>query len=268
MRGHFRADLRPRSSVVACLCGVAAVGLAWALMGGEMAMAAQGGLTIRWCGQACFVLEGEGFRVVMDPVPPTMGYPPVQVEAQLVTVSHEHFDHNHVASVTGSPEVLRGLTDGGTGWARIDQQVGPVHVRTVPSYHDDAQGARRGRNAIFVLEWQGLRLAHLGDLGHRLDEEAIRAIGPVDVVMVPVGGFYTIDAAAATDVVTSLRPSIVIPMHYRTPALGDRLPIATADAFLEGKPVARPLGNQVTISADRLPASQEIWLLEPPRAGS
>jgi len=254
---------------VGWLCGIAAVGLAWALIltGGEMAMAAQGGLAIRWCGQACFVLEGEGFRVVTDPVPPTMGYPSLQVEAELVTVSHEHFDHNHVASVAGRPEVLRGLTDGGAGWARIERKIGPVRVRTVPSYHDDVQGAQRGRNAIFVLEWQGLRLAHLGDLGHRLDREAVEAIGPVDVVMVPVGGFFTIDAAVATEVVASLGPSIVIPMHYRTPALGERLPIATVDAFLAGKPAVRRLPNQVTVSADALPASPEIWVLEPPGVG-
>ena len=262
-----RDDAGPRRRAAPWLAVAGTAGLTWALVGGGSALAAEQGLTIRWCGQSCFVVESGGFRAVMDPVPPSLGYPPLQVTADLVTVSHEHFDHNYVAGVTGSPQVLRGLTGGGSGWATIDQQVGPVHVRSVPTYHDDARGAQRGRNAVFVLEWHGLRLVHLGDLGHRLDEPTVRAIGRVDVLLVPVGGFYTIDAAGATAVVESLKPAIVIPMHYRTPATGDRLPIATADAFLAGKPGVRRMGNQVTVSAGGLPTQREIWVLEPPRAG-
>lgn len=227
-------------------------------------MAAQAPVSVTWCGQACFVLESGGFRVVIDPIPATMGYPPLQVSADLVLVSHEHFDHNNVAAVSGKPVVLRGLAAGGGGWATIDRQVGPVHVRSVPTYHDDTRGAQRGRNTVFVLEWNGLRLVHLGDLGHRLDEEAVQSIGRVDVLFVPVGGFYTIDAAGATAVVQQLGPAVVIPMHYRTPATGDRLPIAPADAFVAGKPGVRRFGSTVQVAADQLPASQEIWVLAPP----
>ena len=240
---------------------------AWAavlLVGGGIAMASEPALKVTWCGQACFVLESEGFRVVIDPIPPTLGYPPLRVTADLVLVTHEHMDHNHVAAVGGKPVLLRGLTGGGTGWATIDQQVGPVHVRSVPSYHDDARGAQRGRNTIFVLQWQGLRLVHLGDLGHLLEEPTVQAIGRVDVLFVPVGGYYTIDAARATAVVEQLKPAVVIPMHYRTPALGDRLPIATAEAFLAGKPAVRHFGPSVEVSAANLPASREIWVLAPP----
>lgn len=236
------------------------------LLGGGSVLASEAPVRIVWCGQACFVLESEGFRAVLDPIPPTLGYPPLQVTARLVTVSHEHSDHNYVAAVGGQPVILGGLTSGGGGWANIDQQVGPVHVRSVPSYHDDARGAKRGRNTIFVLEWQGLRLVHLGDLGHLLDAATVQAIGRVDVLFVPVGGYFTIDAAQATAVVEQLEPAIVIPMHYRTPALGNRLPIATADAFLAGKAGVRHFGSSVEVSARKLPASREVWVLAPPGA--
>ena len=229
-------------------------------------MASEAGVRITWCGQSCFILESGDFRAVLDPIPPTLGYPPLQVTADLVTVTHEHGDHNHVAAVGGQPVVLRGLTGGGSGWAIIDQQVGPVRVRTVPSYHDDAQGAKRGRNAIFILEWNGLRLVHLGDLGHLLDEATVRAIGRADVLFIPVGGYFTIDAAQATAVVEQLKPAVVIPMHYRTPAVGNRLPIATAEDFLAGKAGVKPLGSTVEVSAGNLPAGREMWVLAPPGA--
>lgn len=233
-------------------------------LGRGSVLASEAPIRIAWCGQACFILESGGFRAVLDPIPPTLGYPPLNVTADLVTVSHEHGDHNHVAAVGGEPLILRGLTGGGSGWATIDQRVGPVQVRSVPAYHDDAQGAKRGRNAIFILEWNGLRLVHLGDLGHLLDTATLQAIGRADVLFVPVGGYFTIDAAQATAVVDQLKPAIVIPMHYRTPALGGRLPIATAEAFLAGKAAVRHFGSSVEVSSGKLPGRREVWVLAPP----
>ena len=139
----------------------------------------------------------------------------------LVTVSHEHSDHNAVSLAAGSPIVLNGLA--GNDWAKIDQTVKGVRVRTVGVYHDDTQGSQRGKNAIFVFDVDGLRLAHLGDLGHTLSPEQIKDIGPVDVILIPVGGFYTVDGKAATEVVNQLNPKIVIPMHYKTADLSPSL---------------------------------------------
>jgi L-ascorbate metabolism protein UlaG (beta-lactamase superfamily) len=203
------------------------------------ARAAQGPVVgkLTWLGQSCFVLEtAAGTRVVMDPFGKGIGYElPAGLRADLVTVSHEHPDHNNVALVGGKPRVLRGLTADKKGWARIDEKFRDVAVRTVGVYHDDKRGAERGLDSVFIFEVGGLRIAHLGDLGHALDEDQLAAVGSVDVLLVPVGGTYTIDARQATRVVDRLRPRLmVIPMHYKTEAstVKDLDPVG---AFLEGK---------------------------------
>ena len=124
---------------------------------------------LTWFGQSCFLLEtAAGTRVVMDPFGKGLGYElPAGVRADLVTISHEHPDHNNVAFVAGKPRVIRGLTPDRKGWARVDEKFRDLTVRSVGVYHDDKRGAARGLDTVFVLEVGGLRIAHLGDLGHR-----------------------------------------------------------------------------------------------------
>jgi len=220
---------------------------------------------LQWLGHSAFLLtSSQGTKVLIDPPSASTGYaiaPIAGVDAVLVT--HEHSDHNNVALATGSPLILRGLS--ATGWNTIDQRVKDIRIYSIspaiPIYHDTQQGAQRGRNTIFVLEVDGLRLAHLGDLGHVLTPEIVQAMGAVDVVMIPVGGFYTIDAAGATTVVGQLNnPRVVIPMHYKTEAR-PTWPGTGVDLFLEGKTVQRPNSTTIGLSRSALPAQSTVVVL-------
>jgi L-ascorbate metabolism protein UlaG (beta-lactamase superfamily) len=177
-------------------------------------------LTFAWHGQACFTIEtSQGVRIVTDPVNMGIHYNvPRPFEADIVTVSHEHGDHNQVDSLSGSPVVLRGLTGGGGRFAAIDRTIKGVRIFNVSTYHDESRGAELGLNAVFVIETDGLRIVHLGDLGHVLTKGQVEAIGtPVDVLMIPVGGRFTIAGKAADAVIDQLKPKrIVFPMHYQT----------------------------------------------------
>jgi L-ascorbate metabolism protein UlaG (beta-lactamase superfamily) len=221
---------------------------------------------LQWLGQSCFLLtSSQGTKLLIDPPSPSTGYNINPISGvDVVLVTHEHSDHNNVALATGSPLILRGLS--ATGWNTIDQSVKDIRIYSVspaqPVYHDNQQGAQRGRNTIFVLEVDGLRLAHLGDLGHVLTPEIVQAMGAVDVVMIPVGGFFTIDAAAATQVVGQLsNPRVVIPMHYKTPKMSATWQGTVVDPFLEGKTVQRPNSTTIGLSRSTLPAQTTVVVL-------
>ena len=219
---------------------------------------------LTWYGQSCFLLEtSAGTRVVMDPIPGGIGYtPPADLKGDVVTVSHEHDDHNNVALVQGKPKILRGLTADKKGWVKIDEKVKDVSIRSVGVYHDEEKGAKRGLNTVFLFEVGGVRIAHLGDLGHQLTDAQLSSIGSVDVVMIPVGGFFTIDAGQATRVLDQLRPRlIVIPMHYKTDVLTIKQ-LATVDAFLAGKPnVRREKTHTISITGVKARPSTEVVVM-------
>ncbi len=215
-------------------------------------------LTLRWYGQSCFLLTSPGgATILMDPFHKEVGYPVPSLKADAVTMTHEHFDHNNAEMAKPGARIIHGLTEG--GYASVSETVGDVKIRTVPTFHDDREGRMRGKNAVFVFETGGLTVVHLGDLGHLLDDEQIKAIGRTDVLLLPVGGFYTIDAAQAKAVVNQLKPKIVIPMHYKTDKTKN-IPIATVDGFLAGQPrVERPKRSELQIR--ELPAETTIYVL-------
>lgn len=225
---------------------------------------ASGGVRLTWWGQAMFVLEtSDGTRILMDPYG-DIGYrvpDPGEIDADIVTATHDHPDHSNVG-LGGGARVLLGLT--ADGWAEIDERLlDGLRIRSVATFHDGIEGGARGRNAVFIYETAGLRIVHLGDFGQALlTQEQIDAIGEVDVLLIPVGGTFTIDAAAATEVVEQLSPRIIIPMHYKTDALSINLD--TVDAFLEGKDVERQAAS-VQLDASALPeaGSTVVWVLEP-----
>ncbi len=220
---------------------------------------------IQWLGHAGFLItSSQGTRILIDPAPAAIGYATAPIDGvDAVLVSHEHFDHTDVGRATGSPLILRGLTS--DGWNTIDQMVKDVRIYSVspasPVYHDTQQGAERGRNTIFILEVDGLRLAHFGDLGHVLTPEIIQAMGAVDIVLIPVGGHYTIDATDATQVVGQLNPLVVIPMHYQTPVMGAEWPGTGVDPFLEGKTVEHPNSTVIMLSQPTLPTQTTVVVL-------
>jgi len=256
--------MRPRLVRAAQLAAFLFTLLTWLAWPAHAAAAPTAG-KLTWYGQACFLLETTGgTRIVMDPIPKGIGYElPQGLKADLVTISHEHFDHNNVGFVTGNkPRVIRGLTADKKGWTRVDEKVKDVSIRSVGVYHDDERGAKRGLDTVFIFEVGGVRIAHLGDLGHVLNDQQLAAIGAVDVLLIPVGGTFTIDAHKATRVIEQLRPRLmVVPMHYKTDAvtIKELEPLAL---FLDGKRnVRRETAHTISLSPMKARPAAEILVL-------
>ena len=164
-------------------------------------------MTLQWLGHSCFAITlDDGHVIVTDPYDDSVGYPPLHVKADLVLSSHGHFDHNYFAAVEGAPEIIN---------APGEFEVPGARIIGVPSFHDDAKGKNRGANLIFVIEADGLRIVHLGDLGHLPETPAQKAaVSNADVLLIPIGGFFTIDTPTAVKLIETYRPRCAIAMHY------------------------------------------------------
>ena len=180
-------------------------------------------MLIQHIGHAEFLLTAEsGFRIVTDPYDASTGYPVQKVEADGVLVSHHHHDHDAVENVAGHPQII--------DYAGLHTFAPGRQVTGILADHDGEGGVQRGKTLLFLLETEDLRIAHLGDLGCLLDADQLDALGRVDVLMIPVGGFFTIDPAAAMEVIEQIDPRIIIPMHYKTEYNAD-WPIGPVEAF-------------------------------------
>ncbi|HVS50577.1 MAG TPA: MBL fold metallo-hydrolase [Candidatus Dormibacteraeota bacterium] len=178
-------------------------------------------MDVTWLGHGCFRLRGRGAAAVTDPYPPSIGLKLQRLDANLVTVSHEHENHNYTQIMRDAYEIR------GPG----EYEVAGVSVIGVPTYHDAEKGAKHGRNTIYLIEIDDVRVCHLGDLGHPLDDSEAEAISSPDILLVPVGGRTTINAAQAAGVVRQLEPRYVVPMHYAIPGL--KLELDPLDRFLK-----------------------------------
>lgn len=212
-------------------------------------------MKVKWLGHASFLLTSEqGIRVITDPYTPEgpLSYGGIEEMADIVTVSHEHGDHNNASAVRGNPKVVRK-----TGTSRARE----IEFTGVSTFHDTGQGAQRGPNTVFCFAIDGVRVCHLGDLGHMLSDQEISEIGKVDLLLTPVGGYFTIDAAVATEICNRLNPRVVIPMHYKTPKCD--YPIADAGAFLRGRAnVRRVADSEVELKRGKLPQATETIVLK------
>jgi L-ascorbate metabolism protein UlaG (beta-lactamase superfamily) len=190
-------------------------------------------IKVTWHGHSCFTLESGTWSLVLDPYDPAMiGYPPLKVRAHAMLASHQHGDHNHRAAVQflpANPPILQEWLPG-QDLPETGNAAG-FFYRPVVTRHDETGGSKRGQNIVHVILAKGLRIVHLGDLGHILDPGQVAAIGRPDLLLIPVGGFYTIDAAAACRIIGQLQPTCVAPMHYQI-GFG-KLPIAEVDPFLK-----------------------------------
>ncbi|MCY3958088.1 MAG: MBL fold metallo-hydrolase [Chloroflexi bacterium] len=215
---------------------------------------------LRWLGHATFLLSSPGeAQVLLDPFNVELGYPvPELPPIDLVAVSHEHADHNNVGLAPGTPKVVRGISD--SGWHPGTVSVGDVTLHMIGgAYHDEAEGRERGRTAFMSVEVGGLRLLHLGDLGHRLGTNLLAQCRGHQVLLIPVGGFFTIDGETAAATMDEIAPSIAIPMHYRTSRLPGH-PTAPLDetGFLVGREVRRLAESEIALRAEELPARPQV----------
>jgi L-ascorbate metabolism protein UlaG (beta-lactamase superfamily) len=223
---------------------------------------APGQIRITYYGHSMFAIESPGAIVILTDPNKDIGYATPDEDVDIVTVSHDHFDHNKVELAPGAP-VLRGLTEDGD-WAEIDEAIGDVRIRTVPTFHDDQEGAERGKNAMFVFEIGDWRVVHAGDLGHAdVSFETLEDPGSAfrpDILMLPVGGHFTIGPFEAGEVIAQLRPARAVPIHYGTEALTnlpDADELRSLQDFLEAKgeatvggPCLAP-GSGTTLVMDR-----------------
>lgn len=215
-------------------------------------------MKVKWLGHASLLITSSGgLRVITDPYTPgTFGvnYAPIDTEADVVTVSHDHPDHNNVSSVKGSPNVVRGA---GT------HSIRGIEFRGIDCYHDESLGSQRGTNTIFCFSLDQMRLCHLGDLGHALRTEEQAQIDPVDLLFIPVGGNFTIDANVAADICRSLNPRVVIPMHFRNERCPE-FPVAGVEEFLAlMERVRREDTSEAEFNKDSLPQAMEVVVLKP-----
>jgi L-ascorbate metabolism protein UlaG (beta-lactamase superfamily) len=216
-------------------------------------------MKIRYLGHSAFELTLEsGAKVVCDPYEAgsfggALAYDPIKGEFDLAVVSHEHDDHRSKAVLSRSKNVVRS--------AGRHEAAGIV-VESIASYHDDRRGSERGKNLISVIEADGMRIAHLGDLGHSISIKDYPLLKGVDVLMIPVGGHYTIDAATASAVAKALAPKVVIPMHYKTGKVD--FPITTVENFTKLMDTVKKVGgSELVVTKATLPDKLTVVVLDP-----
>jgi L-ascorbate metabolism protein UlaG (beta-lactamase superfamily) len=211
-------------------------------------------MKIKYLAHASFLITtANGTRIITDPYAamPGMGCGPINETADIVTVSHEHGDHNNVAGVKGNPKAVKSCVE-----------VKGIIFKAIPTAHDNIGGSQRGKNTVFCFKVDGVNICHAGDLGHELTAEQVQAIGKVDVLMIPVGGFFTIDAKTATKVCDQVKAKVILPMHYKTAKSG--MPITGVEDFLQGKSnVVRSNESETELDAGKLPGSAQIIVLKP-----
>jgi L-ascorbate metabolism protein UlaG (beta-lactamase superfamily) len=245
-------------------------------------------VAVRFWGQSLVTIETAwNLRIAVDPYALRVGYDDPGIEADLVLVTHEHFDHNNLGLVRGAPHVVRGLDEDGAvrpidlvldrppnrpapkvfgGMAAVMRSEHAVRVRSIAAYHDQSSGSKRGSNAMFLIEADGVRILHCGDFGEpAVTAQQLGAIGTVDVLLIPVGGVFTVDGVQAARITEAVQPRIVVPIHYKTDAL--TIELETVEPFLETLDERyerrRPSGNTLAVAAGRGPtkAAPQVVIL-------
>lgn len=207
-------------------------------------------LQIRWHGHACWEITND-VTLVTDPHDgKSIGIPAPTVAGDIILVSHDHYDHNSVKSV--EKEGSKVVTD------ERKRTINDIEIRGIESFHDEEQGAKRGKNIIYKFVVNDISFCHMGDLGHDLDDEAVQKIGQVDILFIPIGGTFTVDDKQAWNLVKKINPKIIVPMHYKIGGLS--LPIAGIDSFLERSIfTVSHVGNEIDIEKEDLPDEPEVW---------
>jgi L-ascorbate metabolism protein UlaG (beta-lactamase superfamily) len=219
-----------------------------------------GNMNIVWHGHAFFQImtarsKEEKLTLAIDPFSEEVGLKAPSVEADILLVSHDHYDHNNLKAIKGRPFLIQGPGE---------YEIKEVFIQGIAAYHDKSQGKERGRVTIYTIETEGARLCHLGDFGQKeLTSEQIEKIGDCDILMIPVGGVYTISGPEAAKIISQIEPKIVIPMHYQLPKL--KLKLESLDKFLKAMGQKGTLPQpKLSLKAKDLPQEEtKIIVLKP-----
>lgn len=210
-------------------------------------------MEITWFGQSCFLIKSKQIRIVTDPFSPEIGLRlPSKLKADIVTISHEHFDHNYVDSISPTSDEQKPFIIREPG----EYEIQNIEIVGVATFHDNQKGNLRGRNIVYTFHLEEMGLCHLGDLGHTLSDEELEMLNQIDILLVPTGGNYTINAKKAVEVVNQIEPKIIIPMHYQIEGLAPSIQLDPIDDFLKEMGVeATPL-DSLKISKAELPEEE------------
>ena len=212
-------------------------------------------MDITYLGHSSFKIKGKTTSLVTDPFDSSVGFKYPKVSADIITVSHDHGDHNNTDQVTGARKIISGPGE---------YEIAGVSIVGFKTFHDDKKGKLRGKNTVYMIEIDGFRLVHMGDLGHKLSQRIIEMLGDVDVVMIPVGGEYTIDHGKAVSVVQDIQPSIVIPMHYQVKGLDQKVfsKLTGSDEFVKDLGLSVEKLDKLSIKTGSVLIDQKIVILQ------
>ncbi len=211
-------------------------------------------MEITWLGQSCFRIKTTHGIVITDPCPPDLGYPPAKLSARIVTISHNHHDHNYVQNISGEFKTI---------YRPGEYEISSILIFGIATFHDAEQGKQRGKNIVYRIETDELSVCHLGDLGHSLNASEVEQLQNCDVLLVPVGGVFTVNGSEAAAIVRQITPKIVIPMHYKTPQLKTEL--ETVDRFLQEMGAAAAVPQpKLNITKSTVPETTQVVLLDYP----
>jgi L-ascorbate metabolism protein UlaG (beta-lactamase superfamily) len=215
-------------------------------------------MKIKWYGHAAFLITSDqGLKIIIDPYEPgafggQLSYGKITDQGDIVLTSHDHADHNYTKDIPGAPQIVKGSGS---------KTIKGISIKGISTYHDPSKGSERGTNTVFTIKLDNIHLCHLGDLGHLLNDKELAEVGSVDILLIPVGGFFTIDPKEATRVAEHIKPKILIPMHFKTQKCG--FPIAPVEDFLKGKTnIRRAKTSEATFDKATLPRQMEIVVLE------
>lgn len=217
-------------------------------------------MDITYNGHSSFKLRTSSATVVTDPYNNDIGLSMPRISADIITVSHQHDDHNNIKALSGTSRRKNPFIIDSPG----EYEVGGVSVFGIRTYHDDQEGVERGTNIVYTILLDGLHIVHLGDLGHTLKQSQISELGQADVLLCPVGGHYTIDPKKISDLVSQLEPSILVPMHYKTEqhdqkTFGD---LITVDEFVKLFGSEATTTDKLSVSRSSIPEELEVVILE------
>lgn len=205
-------------------------------------------MIIKWLGHSSFFIQSSGVSLITDPFNPSIGLSFPDISANIITISHDHFDHSYREGIKGNPQIIDSAGD---------YELNNIQIEGIKSFHDSQNGTIRGNNIIFKYNIEDMNIAHLGDLGHILSDEQINNLIPTDIVMIPVGGTYTIGPDDAIKVIRQINPKIIIPMHYHTSNL-EISSLSTLDTFIQKNNLPHETLSELSITKDQLPAKPKI----------